>query len=124
MMKVCVSYRVVELMEQGRTPQEACVETLRYLLRKRPPEQHNFYGAALIAGRGWVVGNVDSVIVAEAPRLAPHVPEMRARLAAALAVELDAVSIKATRPERLGALGRGEGLAAMAVVLLGRRESS
>jgi isoaspartyl peptidase/L-asparaginase-like protein (Ntn-hydrolase superfamily) len=51
MMKVCVSYRVVMLMEQGRTPQEACEETLRYLLRKRPPETHNFYGAALIAIR-------------------------------------------------------------------------
>lgn len=51
MMKACVSYRVVMLMEQGRTPQEACEETLRYLLRKRPPEQHRHYGAALIALR-------------------------------------------------------------------------
>lgn len=51
MMKACVSYRVVMLMEQGRTPQEACEETLRYLIRKRPPEQHDHYGAALIALR-------------------------------------------------------------------------
>ena len=51
MMKVCVSYRVVELMEKGYSPTEACVETLRYLLKKRPPEQHDFYGAALIALR-------------------------------------------------------------------------
>jgi N4-(beta-N-acetylglucosaminyl)-L-asparaginase len=51
MMRACVSYRVVMLMEQGRTPTEACVETLRYLIRMRPPEQHHHYGAALIAIR-------------------------------------------------------------------------
>ena len=51
MMKACVSYRVVMLMEQGRAPQEACEETLRYLLRKRPPHLHDGYGAALIAIR-------------------------------------------------------------------------
>ena len=51
MMKACVTYRVVILMEQGRTPQEACEETLRYLLRKRPPETHAGYGAAVIALR-------------------------------------------------------------------------
>ena len=51
MMKACVSYRVVMLMEQGRTPQEACEETLRYLLRKRPSEKHDGYGAAIIALR-------------------------------------------------------------------------
>ncbi len=51
MMKACVSYRVVMLMERGLTPTEACVETLRYLLRKRPPKLHNHYGAALIAIR-------------------------------------------------------------------------
>ncbi len=51
MMKACVSYRVVMLMEQGRTPQEACEDTLHYLLRKRPPHLHDGYGAALIAIR-------------------------------------------------------------------------
>jgi isoaspartyl peptidase/L-asparaginase-like protein (Ntn-hydrolase superfamily) len=51
MMKACLSYRAVLLMEQGRTAQEACEEALRYLLRKRPPEQHRHYGAALIALR-------------------------------------------------------------------------
>src|SRR5581483_6076590 len=51
MMKACLSYRAVLLMEQGRTAQEACEEALRYLLRKRPPEQHHHYGAALIALR-------------------------------------------------------------------------
>ncbi len=51
MMKACVSYRVVMLMERGLSPEEACIETLRYLLRKRPSEQHAYYGAALIALR-------------------------------------------------------------------------
>ncbi|HLV82127.1 MAG TPA: N(4)-(beta-N-acetylglucosaminyl)-L-asparaginase, partial [Chthonomonadaceae bacterium] len=51
MMKACLCYRVVLLMEQGRTAQEACEEGLRYLLRKRPPEKHNHYGAGVIALR-------------------------------------------------------------------------
>ncbi len=51
MMKACVSYRVVMLMERGLSPEEACIETLRYLLRKRPSDQHGYYGAALIALR-------------------------------------------------------------------------
>jgi isoaspartyl peptidase/L-asparaginase-like protein (Ntn-hydrolase superfamily) len=50
-MKACLSYRVVMSLAQGRTPQEACEEALRYLLRKRPPESHGNYGAALIALR-------------------------------------------------------------------------
>lgn len=51
MMKVCLSYRIVMRMQEGLTPQEACIEALRYLLRKRPPEHHNHYGAAVIALR-------------------------------------------------------------------------
>ncbi|MCW3095966.1 MAG: Asparaginase [Chthonomonadaceae bacterium] len=51
MMKACLSYRVVMSMERGLSPEEACIEALRYLLRKRPSEQHNFYGAALVALR-------------------------------------------------------------------------
>lgn len=51
MIKACVSFRVVEMMERGMTPTEACIDTLRYLMRKRPPEQHDNYGAALIALR-------------------------------------------------------------------------
>lgn len=73
---------------------------------------------ALVAGRGWTVGNVDATVVAEQPRLAPHVAAMRQALATALAVDPSEVSVKATRHEGLGAFGRGEGLAAMAVVLL------
>lgn len=75
---------------------------------------------ALVAERGWRVGNVDATLVTERPKLAPHIAAMRGGLARALAIEVDAVSVKATRHEGLGALGRGEGLAAMAVVLVQR----
>lgn len=77
---------------------------------------------ALLAERGARPVNADVTVVTEGPRLAPHVEEMRARLAPALGVTADRVSVKATRPERLGALGRGEGLAAMAVVLVETRD--
>jgi 2-C-methyl-D-erythritol 2,4-cyclodiphosphate synthase len=73
---------------------------------------------ALLAARNARVLNVDATVVAEKPKLAPHLPLMRARLAEALNVDLDAVSIKATTPEKLGALGRGEGIAAQAVALV------
>jgi 2-C-methyl-D-erythritol 2,4-cyclodiphosphate synthase len=73
---------------------------------------------ALLAERGARPVNADVTAVTEEPRLAPHVDAMRARLAAALGVAPERVSVKATRPEGLGALGRGEGLAALAVVLV------
>ena len=76
--------------------------------------------AAMVAAHGWRVGNVDAVVVCEAPRLAPHVAAMRANIAGDLAIALDAVSIKATTSERLGFTGRGEGIAAQAVVLVER----
>ena len=59
--------------------------------------------------------NVDATLIAEAPKIAPHVPEMRARIARALQLDLTRISIKATTNEGLGAIGRGEGMAAMAV---------
>jgi len=62
--------------------------------------------------------NVDATLVAEAPRFAPHVAEMRANLGRALGIEPGRVSVKATTNERLGALGREEGIAAMAVALV------
>jgi 2-C-methyl-D-erythritol 2,4-cyclodiphosphate synthase len=74
--------------------------------------------AARLAGRELRVSNADVTVVAQAPRLAPHVGAMRARIAADLGVELDRVNIKATTTEKLGYIGREEGLAAHAVVLL------
>jgi len=62
--------------------------------------------------------NVDATVIAEEPRLLPHLAAMREKLSAALGLELDAVSVKATRAEGLGSLGRREGIAAHAVVLL------
>ena len=72
----------------------------------------------LLTAAGWRVGNVDATVVMEAPRLAPHVPAMRARLAAALGVDVSAVSVKATTNEGLGFVGRAEGAAAYAVALV------
>lgn len=76
--------------------------------------------AALLAAAGARVENVDAMLVAEAPKLAPHRAAMVANIAAALGVEPARVSVKATTHEQLGSLGRGEGLAALAVALIGR----
>lgn len=72
-----------------------------------------------LAGLNLKVVNVDATIVAEAPRMAPHVKRMAGNIAADLGIEPSAVNIKATTTERLGFIGRGEGIAAMAVVLVG-----
>jgi 2-C-methyl-D-erythritol 2,4-cyclodiphosphate synthase len=72
------------------------------------------------AGRGWQVINVDSTVIAQAPRLAPHLEAMKANIAADLGVRPDQINIKATTAERLGSLGREEGIAVHAVVLLER----
>jgi 2-C-methyl-D-erythritol 2,4-cyclodiphosphate synthase len=73
---------------------------------------------ALAAERGFAIGNVDVTVIAQAPRIAPHVAAMRANIAADLGCDEDAVSVKATTTERLGFAGRGEGIAAMATVLV------
>ena len=73
---------------------------------------------ALMTERGYAIGNVDATIIAQAPKLAPHVGAMRQHLAADLECTLDDVSVKATTTEKLGYTGRGEGIAAQAVVLL------
>lgn len=73
---------------------------------------------ALLQEKGFVVGNVDLTIVAQAPKLAPHIPAMRENLAADLNVDLDCCNVKATTTEQLGYTGRGEGIAAHTVVLL------
>jgi 2-C-methyl-D-erythritol 2,4-cyclodiphosphate synthase len=70
----------------------------------------------LVRGRGGRVVNVDASVLAQAPRLAPLLPEMAKRLADTLGIDVDAVSVKAKSPEGLGLLGRKEGMAAMAVV--------
>ncbi|GGJ01265.1 2-C-methyl-D-erythritol 2,4-cyclodiphosphate synthase [Alicyclobacillus cellulosilyticus] len=73
---------------------------------------------SMVAARGYVVGNVDVVVVAEKPRIAPHVAKMRQRMAGLLRCAVEQVSIKATTMERLGFVGREEGMVAQAVVLL------
>jgi 2-C-methyl-D-erythritol 2,4-cyclodiphosphate synthase len=72
----------------------------------------------LIRARGWLVGNVDCTIVAQAPKLAPHLSAMAANLAVDLRVLPEQINIKATTTEKLGFAGREEGIAAHAVVLL------
>jgi 2-C-methyl-D-erythritol 2,4-cyclodiphosphate synthase len=72
----------------------------------------------LARARGWRVVNCDLTLIAEAPKLAPYRARIRERIAGALGVGIDEVGLKATTNERLGALGRGEGMAALAVVLL------
>jgi 2-C-methyl-D-erythritol 2,4-cyclodiphosphate synthase len=72
----------------------------------------------LVQDRGFRPVNVDATVVAEAPRLAPHIPEMVAKLAPILGLAPDAVNIKATTTEQMGFTGRGEGIAAYAVVLV------
>jgi 2-C-methyl-D-erythritol 2,4-cyclodiphosphate synthase len=68
----------------------------------------------------YAIGNVDLTVIAERPRLAPHVETMRARVADTLAVPVDRVSVKATTNERIGFIGRGEGIAALAVATISR----
>jgi 2-C-methyl-D-erythritol 2,4-cyclodiphosphate synthase len=73
---------------------------------------------ALVLEAGYRVGNLDATVIAQAPKLAPHVAAMVAHIATDLEVEPGAVNVKATTSERLGFTGRGEGIAAEAVVLL------
>jgi 2-C-methyl-D-erythritol 2,4-cyclodiphosphate synthase len=75
---------------------------------------------SLVAERGWRVGNVDATIIAQAPRMAPHVASMVANIAADLDLDAGAVNVKATTTERLGFTGRGEGIAAQAVATIVR----
>jgi 2-C-methyl-D-erythritol 2,4-cyclodiphosphate synthase len=75
---------------------------------------------AMLHTRGWHVGNIDSVVVCERPKLAPHIDTMRANLAKDLQIDIDSTGVKATTSEKLGFTGREEGIAAHAVVLLER----
>ena len=74
--------------------------------------------SALLKQAGYKVINIDSVIVAQAPRLAPYIPSMRSNIAAALGISTEQVSVKATTTEKLGFEGREEGISAQAIVLI------
>lgn len=73
---------------------------------------------ALVHGKGYVIGNVDATIIAQAPKMAPHIQSMRKCIAEDLGIELDQVNVKATTTETLGFTGREEGIAVHAVALL------
>jgi 2-C-methyl-D-erythritol 2,4-cyclodiphosphate synthase len=74
--------------------------------------------AGLLAERRWRVVNIDATIIAEAPRMAPHIPRMVAHIAADIGLDPDCINVKATTTEKLGFPGRGEGIAAQAICLL------
>ena len=73
---------------------------------------------ALIATKGYRVGNIDATVCAERPKLNPHIPAMQACLAEVMGIDVDAISIKATTTEKLGFVGREEGISAYAVCLI------
>lgn len=72
----------------------------------------------LVSAGGWVLGNADITLIAQAPRMAPHIGSMRENLAEDLVADIDCVNVKATTTEQLGFTGRSEGIAVHAVVLL------
>lgn len=76
--------------------------------------------AARVRAQGWQIVNVDSTIVAQAPKMAPHIPAMRERIAATLGLAPDQVNVKAKTAEKLGPVGQGLSIEARAVVLLSR----
>ncbi len=73
-----------------------------------------------VAEQGWVVNNVDSTVIAQAPKLAPHIPAMRASIAKALGIDEAQVNVKAKTAEKMGPVGQGAAMEARAVVLLVR----
>jgi 2-C-methyl-D-erythritol 2,4-cyclodiphosphate synthase len=74
--------------------------------------------ARLVREQGFEIANVDSTIVAQAPKMAPHIPAMRSRIAAVLQLDIGQVNVKAKTAEKMGPVGRGEAIEAQAVVLL------
>jgi 2-C-methyl-D-erythritol 2,4-cyclodiphosphate synthase len=71
-----------------------------------------------VAAIGYRIGNIDSTIIAQAPKMMPHIPAMRARIASGLGLELDQINIKAKTAEKMGPVGLGQSIEARAVVLL------
>lgn len=76
--------------------------------------------ATLLSEKGWSISNIDSTVLTESPMLKNHIPLMKEKLCSLLQIKPDQLSIKATRPEKLGSLGRKEGLLVMANILLFR----
>ena len=74
--------------------------------------------AALLKEKGWRIQNLDSTVIAQAPKLAPHIPAMREQIAAALALTVTQINIKAKTAEKLGPVGQGQSIEAQAIVLL------
>ncbi len=98
-----------------------------------PPDDPQWAGAnsvvllgqvnQMVGDRGWSIVNIDSVVVAERPKLKPHIESMRTTLAHALGIDAEQVGVKATTNEKLGPTGREEGISAYAVVLLAQNAS-
>ncbi|MGD6943675.1 2-C-methyl-D-erythritol 2,4-cyclodiphosphate synthase [Cytobacillus gottheilii] len=78
---------------------------------------------ALVKERGYELVNADCTIIAQMPKMAPHIDKMRERIASLLETELENINVKATTTEKLGFPGRGEGIASQAIVLLKKRDS-
>jgi 2-C-methyl-D-erythritol 2,4-cyclodiphosphate synthase len=76
--------------------------------------------ARMLTAAGWRIGNIDSTVIAEAPRLAPHIPAMRERLANALGIEAGQINVKAKTAEKLGPVGQGLSMQAQAIALVYR----
>ena len=86
--------------------------------KEQPSSVFLDYTCTLLQQQNWVISNIDATIVAERPRLAPHIQDMRAYLAEHMHLQLDQVSVKATTTDGLGFAGRHEGIACYAVALL------
>ncbi|MBQ7741541.1 MAG: 2-C-methyl-D-erythritol 2,4-cyclodiphosphate synthase [Bacteroidaceae bacterium] len=103
----------------------ACLRDIGYHFPDTDPQYKGIDSKRLLAEvvsllreHGYTVGNIDSTIICEQPKINPHIPEMQACLAEIMQVPMDRVSIKATTTEHLGFTGRGEGIAAQAVALI------
>ncbi len=77
--------------------------------------------AVILSDNGYKIGNIDATVIAQAPKLAPHIQSMRERIAHALELDIDRVSVKATTTEKLGFAGREEGIAAEAAALIHKK---
>lgn len=77
--------------------------------------------AEILKDNGYKIGNIDATVIAQSPKLAPHIHDMRFNMAHALSIDIDRISVKATTTERLGFAGRGEGIAAEAAALVHKK---